>query len=111
MIKLEKAVHRETGRSYKTAQGRPLIVTLAPGDMVFFRQKGCRKTWVTTIESCFMLAVWAEINAGKKKQVGRTKNENHKRNEGGVGEVGSGVGDNGVGGVCRRGSKDGGEGG
>jgi hypothetical protein len=64
MTKLDKNVSRETGRTYD--QGRQLVVTLEPGDMISFRQKGCHHVWRTTLGACFMLAVRAEIQSEKK---------------------------------------------
>jgi hypothetical protein len=73
MTKLLKNVWRETGRVYD--RGRSLIVTLEPGDVIGFRAKGTRKTWKTTLYSCFIMAVKARVEADKaaKKAARRSR--------------------------------------
>ena len=61
MTLLNKPVRRETRCTFE--QHRPIIVTLEPGDVIAFRQKGCRKTWKTTLGACFHMAVKAEVRA------------------------------------------------
>ena len=71
MTRLDKPVRRETCRTQE--QGRLLIVTLEPGDTIAFRQKGCRKTWKTTLSACFALAVKAEVRANQLERIARKR--------------------------------------
>jgi hypothetical protein len=53
--------------------GRPLVVILGPGELIGFREHGCRRVYTTTIGACAALAVkqaaiaeWA-AKAAKRK--------------------------------------------
>ena len=65
MTTLNKRVTREMRHQEK---GRPVIVTLSPGDMITFRLKGLRKTYSTSLAACLWLAIKSEANTGKKVQ-------------------------------------------
>jgi hypothetical protein len=71
VTRLDKPVRRETCRTQE--QGRSLIVTLEPGDTISFRQKGCRKSWKTTLSACFALAVKAEVRANQEAKISSKK--------------------------------------
>lgn len=64
MTRLTKQVRRELCRT--TEQHRPIIVTLEPGDVISFRQKGCRKVWRTSLEACLHMAIKSEALAAQK---------------------------------------------
>ena len=70
MTRLTKPIRRETVRT--AVQGREIIVILQPGDLIAFRQKGCRKTYTTTIGACFWLAAKADaVEQAKIKKAER----------------------------------------
>jgi len=52
MTLLHKAVKRETRG---LIQGRQLVITLEPGDMITIRQKGRRTRYTVTIEAVYAL--------------------------------------------------------
>lgn len=54
MRKLTKAISRETLSTDR--KGRPLVVTLEPGDMITFRPKGNRVSVSVYLGHCMMLA-------------------------------------------------------
>ena len=58
MTILKRRVRRECANTAE--RGRPIIVTLEPGDVIGFRLKGTRKTFRTTLYHCFMEAAKAE---------------------------------------------------
>jgi len=53
-VKLFKPVRRQLVSSDR--KGRPLIVTLSPGDIISFRPKGAKRTVSVYIGHCFALA-------------------------------------------------------
>ena len=58
MTGLTRPVSRLTMRWRQ--RGRPVVVTLEPGDSITFRLKGTRKVWQTSLEACFWIALKAE---------------------------------------------------
>ena len=78
MTKLKRPVSRET--MHTAEQGRPIIVTLEPGDMISFRQKGRRKSWRTTIGHCFWRAVRAEgVEQQRTNKLARAERARRRR--------------------------------
>ena len=61
MTKLDKNISRETTRPAEA--GRPLIVTLEPGDIISFRLKGTRQVVKTTLMACYHMALKAEARS------------------------------------------------
>jgi hypothetical protein len=52
-----KAVTRVTIASYHNAGRRQLVCTLGPGDVIYMRPKGTRRTEAIDLISCFEAAV------------------------------------------------------
>jgi hypothetical protein len=71
VTRLLKAIRREARCTYE--QGRPIIVTLEPGDMISVRQKGCRTVWRTTLGACLHMAIKAEVRAAQAEKSARKK--------------------------------------
>lgn len=64
---LRKAVSRRTAAPHR---GRRVVVTIAPGDVIGFREERTRKTYWITLGACFDMAVKLEVarlKAEKKK--------------------------------------------
>jgi len=59
-VQLNKVVRRQLVSSDR--KGRPLIVTLSPGDIISFRPKGAKRTVSVYIGHCFTLAQIATID-------------------------------------------------
>jgi hypothetical protein len=60
MTELTKAVRRKTRRAYVvlyTAEARPIVVSLEPGDVIAFREAGRRQVWMLPIDRMFRQAV------------------------------------------------------
>ena len=55
---LSKPVSRQL--RHTVLQGRPVILTLGPGDVLTFRGKGRRHFYTTTAEACLWMAAKAE---------------------------------------------------
>lgn len=55
MIKLKKAIHRETF-SIEGRRKKPVIVSLLPGDVISFRAKGTRTAYEIYLGHCYRLA-------------------------------------------------------
>jgi hypothetical protein len=62
MIGLVKPLSRLT--THWRQRGRPVVVTLEPGDSISFRLKGTRTIFRTSLEGCFWLAARALARAG-----------------------------------------------
>jgi hypothetical protein len=78
MTKLKKAISREAMNTAE--QGRPLMVTLEPGDTISFRQKGLRKVYRTTLAACFWLAVKTEAAEERRiKALARAERRNGRK--------------------------------
>lgn len=76
--KLTKEVSRETGFTRIGGRGKVIIVTLLPGDLIRFREKGKRTYYETTIES----VVWTAIKqkaAADRAEKARLKKEKRGR--------------------------------
>ena len=84
--KLKKPVVREVNDWCRkglfglgSSSNRPLMVSLEPGPIISFREKGCRKTYDLDIETAFNLAVRREVmrqdakKRKKRKATGRKK--------------------------------------
>jgi hypothetical protein len=57
---LTKAVRRKTLATYSvlySGEGRPIVVSLEPGDVITFREAGRRQTWSMPIDRMFRQAV------------------------------------------------------
>lgn len=64
---LRKAVSRRTIAPHR---GRRVVVTIAPGDVIGFREERTRKTYWVSLGACFDMAVKLEVarqRAEKKK--------------------------------------------
>lgn len=62
MTELHKPIRRRTRRSYNVLycsgnKARAIVVTLAPGDLLEFRESGRRTSWQLPIDSAFRYAV------------------------------------------------------
>ena len=68
---LKKPVSRRTTSPHR---GRRVVVTIAPGDVIGFREERTRKTYWITLGACFDMAV--------KIEVARIKAEKHKARKG-----------------------------
>jgi hypothetical protein len=69
MTPLTKNVSRRTVAPHR---GRRIVVTLAPGDLIGFREEKTRTTYWTTLAACADLAVKqhsAAVRAEKKKSM------------------------------------------
>uniref|UniRef100_A0A6M3JN01 Uncharacterized protein n=1 Tax=viral metagenome TaxID=1070528 RepID=A0A6M3JN01_9ZZZZ len=71
MTTLQRIVRRECGRA--TDGGRPIIVSLEPGDVIGFRLKGCRRTYRTTVQACYSLAVKLQLADERREKRRRTR--------------------------------------
>jgi len=72
MTDLHKPVTRRTRGAYRVlySQPRAIVVTLAPGDLLVFRESGRRQTWVLPIDMTFKQAVRVKAlaDAAEKRQ-------------------------------------------
>lgn len=59
MTPMQKPVHRVTRGAYRVlySQPRQIVVTLAPGDLIEFREHGRRQRWALPVDSAFRQAV------------------------------------------------------
>lgn len=80
MTTLEKAVHRKTRGAYSTMYQRPrqIVVSLLPGDLIEFREAGCRSRFAAPIDGIFkhvlrlkLLSEQAAKRKAKKVKRGR----------------------------------------
>lgn len=60
LTKLTKPITRETVRL--EIRGRPIVVTLCPGDVLEFHEKGKRQRYTIGLEACFWLAVKRNVH-------------------------------------------------
>lgn len=63
MTKLSRQVRRECCRT--ADRGRPIIVSLEPGDVLGFRAKGTRTTYRLPVHHCYLMAAAAAAEAAK----------------------------------------------
>ena len=75
MTALNKLVKRECQRT--SDRGRPVIVSLEPGDLLGFRLKGCRMTYRLTLGKCFLLA--AQAHAQEQKRLRKLAREQRRK--------------------------------
>ena len=74
MTKLNKIIKRESDATvFEKSKHRNIIITLEPPNLLGFRLKGTRRKYYLTSESCYVLALKAELMAQKK-----LKEENKK---------------------------------
>lgn len=75
MTPLTKKVRRKTMAEYRVLYSRPraIIVTLAPGDILEFREAGCRKSFPVAISRAFSYAVRLHAEAERTKRVAERK--------------------------------------
>jgi len=52
---------------------RPLVVTLMPGGIIRFREKGRQKYMEVAIESCYNLALKAEVESQRREKAKRKR--------------------------------------
>ena len=62
---LKKAVTR---RTESTHRGRRVVVTIAPGDVIGFREERTRKTYWISLAACFDMAVKIEVAHQRKEK-------------------------------------------
>lgn len=67
MTTLDRTVTRRTAGEYRVlyAKARPIVVSLAPGDMLVFRELGRRDRWTLPIATAFRIAVRAAAGGGQ----------------------------------------------
>ena len=65
--KLNKEVSRETSTRIG-GRGKVIIVTLLPGDVITFREKGKHTAFETTLEACAWLAIKQKAAADRKEK-------------------------------------------
>lgn len=53
--------------------GRQLVVILGPGNLIGFRESGCRKTYTTTIGACAAMAVKQTAIAERAAEAAKRK--------------------------------------
>ncbi|HVY68919.1 MAG TPA: hypothetical protein VHH73_03280 [Verrucomicrobiae bacterium] len=72
MIEIKKPVHRKTVRTYPVLyrKARRIVVTIAPGDILEFRELGRRGKWSLNIDTAFKYAIRlrAFFDKAQKKQ-------------------------------------------
>lgn len=68
---LKRAVTRRTTSAHR---GRRVVVTIAPGDIIGFREERTRKTYWIELGACFDMAV--------KREVARIKAEKQQARKG-----------------------------
>lgn len=77
MTSLKKPVRRVTARTYRIlySQPRAVVVTLAPGDVIQFREQGRRAVFALPIDRAFSYAVrlHAEAQASIKRAERKAK--------------------------------------
>lgn len=78
--KLIKDVTRET-LAIKSRKGRPVIVTLAGGDLLQFREKGKRKTFEVSLGHCFNLAFIMQHEQDYKQKLERYNEQKKYRSK------------------------------
>jgi hypothetical protein len=67
MTTLKKPISRvSTGKIREAGKVRDIIITLETPNLLYFRAKGCSKRYSLTAETCYLLAVEAEVLAKKK---------------------------------------------
>ena len=64
MTKIEREVRRESCRA--NWRGRPIIVSLMPGDILGFRAKGTRQTYKLPIYYCYIHAAEKHASAQRR---------------------------------------------
>lgn len=74
---LSKPTTRQTRGVYRVlyaSKSREIIVTLLPGDIMEFREKGCRARFALPIESAFKFAVrMTAMRAAAEKKIKKAK--------------------------------------
>lgn len=77
--KLTKEVSRESGFTKIGGRGKVIIVTLLPGDIISFREKGKRTSYETTIEACAWLAIKQKAAADRAEKAKLKKEKRQGR--------------------------------
>jgi hypothetical protein len=69
MTRLSKPVRRVSG-ALVPEQGKPrnIVVTLTPPNLISFRAAGRRRAFSLTVESCYTMAVKAEVEAARREK-------------------------------------------
>ncbi len=81
-VKLTKQINREMlsfADQHGKDRGKPIIVTLLPGDMISFRAKGTRASYSVFLGHCFRLAQILTLDQNYKAAVERYKARGSKR--------------------------------
>jgi hypothetical protein len=77
---LKKPVSRESNGFVREAgKIRQVIIILSPPNLIGFRAKGCRKVYHLTANTCYTLAVKAEMAAIKRDKMQNKKQKRIKR--------------------------------
>lgn len=70
MTDLNRPVKRRS--RYQVDDRRRVVVTLMPGDVIGFRLERTRRTWTTTLQACYQMAVRHTVAAERAaKRAGR----------------------------------------
>jgi len=72
-IQLSKPIKRQLMSTDR--KGRPLIVTLEPGDILSFRPKGAKRTTHVHISQCAILAQMLEVNREYEARLTKYKSD------------------------------------
>ncbi len=74
MTDLKRKVRRVTaGTVREVGKARAIVVSLEPPQLLGFRAKGCRRTYYLTAETCYLLAVRADVEARRKERKQRRR--------------------------------------
>lgn len=68
MTEINKAISRRTRGAYSVLYREPsqIVVTFCVGDLIEFREAGCRKRWQIPIDAAFRVALRAQVEAEKR---------------------------------------------
>lgn len=69
MIEIKRPVSRRTRSAYNVLyqhKPRQIVVTLCTGDLLEFREAGCRQRWQIPIDAAFRVALRQQIEADRR---------------------------------------------
>lgn len=79
MVNIEKPIHRRTRGAYRVLYQAPrqIVVTLAPGDIIEFREAGRRARYPLAIDTAFRYALklYATAKAAERKAARKNKKQ------------------------------------
>jgi methyl coenzyme M reductase subunit C len=78
MIEIKRPVSRRTRSAYNVLyrhKPRQIVVSLMPGDLLEFRELGCRHRWQMPVDAAFRIALRTQIEADRraKREARRNK--------------------------------------